>query len=127
MNDTTADATLWRTLVEQSPDAVVFADPEGIVRVWNGRAEALFGYTAGEAIGRSLDIIIPEHLRERHWQGYRRAIAEGHTRPDARPMLTRAAHKDGSKLYVEFAFAIVTANGRVLGALGTARPASKPQ
>src|SRR5690606_34894158 len=83
MNDTTADATLWRTLVEQSPDAVVFADPEGIVRVWNGRAEALFGYTAGEAIGRSLDIIIPEHLRERHWQGYRRAIAEGHTRPDA--------------------------------------------
>ena len=124
--NTAVDANLWRAIVAHLPDALVFADPEGIVRIWNERAEMLFGYSAQEAIGQSLDLIIPEHLRERHWQGYRRAIAAGRTRPDARPMLTRATHKDGGKLYVEFAFAIVTEEGRVLGALATARPASRP-
>lgn len=128
MNETAAiESRLERALVEQSPDAIIFADPEGTVRVWNARAETLFGYSAAEAIGRNLDFIIPEHLRARHWEGYARAIAAGRTRPDARPMLTRATHKDGSKLYAEFAFGIVTdASQRVLGAIATARPAAKP-
>lgn len=117
---------LFRALVEQSPDALIFADTEGNVRVWNARATAMFGYSAVEAIGQNLDFIIPEHLRARHWEGYARAIAAGRTRPDARPMLTRATHKDGSKLYAEFAFGIVTDGQRVLGAIATARPASKP-
>jgi PAS domain S-box-containing protein len=117
---------LFRALVEQSPDALIFADPEGNVRVWNTRAAAMFGYSAAEAIGQNLDFIIPEHLRARHWEGYARAIAAGRTRPDARPMLTRATHKDGSKLYAEFAFGIVTDGQRVLGAIATARPAAKP-
>ena len=117
---------LFRALVEQSPDALIFADPEGNVRVWNARAAALFGYSAAEAIGQNLDFIIPEHLQARHWEGYARAIAAGRTRPDARPMLTRATHKDGSKLYAEFAFGIVTDGQRVLGAIATARPAAKP-
>ena len=128
MNETAAiESRLDRALVEQSPDAIIFADPEGTVRVWNARAERMFGYSAAEAIGRNLDFIIPEHLRARHWEGYARAIAAGRTRPDARPMLTRATHKDGSKLYAEFAFGIVTdASQRVLGAIATARPAAKP-
>ncbi len=126
MSSLPPDAELYSALVAHSPDALIFADPEGIIRVWNARAEALFGYPASEAIGRSLDLIIPEHLRARHWEGYRRAIAAGHTRPDARPMLTRATHKDGSKLYAEFAFAIVCAGQRVLGAMATARAASRP-
>jgi PAS domain S-box-containing protein len=117
---------LFRALVDQSPDALIFADTEGNVRVWNARATAMFGYSAIEAIGQNLDFIIPEHLRARHWEGYARAIAAGRTRPDARPMLTRATHKDGSKLYAEFAFGIVTDGQRVLGAIATARPASKP-
>jgi PAS domain S-box-containing protein len=117
---------LFRALVEQSPDALIFADLEGNVRVWNARAAAMFGYSAAEAIGQNLDFIIPEHLRARHWEGYARAIAAGRTRPDARPMLTRATHKDGSKLYAEFAFGIVTDGQRVLGAIATARPAAKP-
>ena len=124
----TADTTqpdLFRALVEQLPDALIFADPEGNVRVWNAQAQAMFGYTAAEAIGQNLDFIIPEHLRARHWEGYARAIAAGRTRPDARPMLTRATHKDGSKLYAEFAFGIVTDGQHVLGAIATARPASK--
>ena len=126
MNAPEAQPELFRALVEQSPDAIIFADPQGNVRVWNARAAALFGYSAAEAIGQNLDFIIPEHLRVRHWEGYARAIAAGHTRPDARPMLTRATHKDGSKLYAEFAFGIVNDGGRVLGAIATARPASKP-
>jgi PAS domain S-box-containing protein len=128
MNETAAiESRLDRALVEQSPDAIIFADPEGTVRVWNTRAETMFGYSAAEAIGRNLDFIIPEHLRARHWEGYARAIAAGRTRPDARPMLTRATHKDGSKLYAEFAFGIVIdGSQRVLGALATARPAAKP-
>ena len=117
----------FQAIVEQAPDAMIFADPEGIVRVWNTRAEAMFGYAASEAIGQSLDLIIPAHLRAAHWHGYHRAIAAGRTRPDARPMTTRATHKDGSKLYVELAFAIVSgAPHGVLGALATARHSQKP-
>jgi PAS domain S-box-containing protein len=121
------DCAFLQSMVDQLPDAVVFADCEGIIGLWNPRAAALFGYSTEEAIGRSLDIIVPEHLRPAHWTGYRRAIAAGHGRPDAKPMLTRAVHKDGSRIYVEFAFAIVLDDaGRVLGAVATARAASRP-
>jgi len=121
-----ADADLHRRVVEQAPDAFIFADSEGVIRIWNARAEALFGYAPGEAIGTSLDLIIPEHLRAAHWRGYRQAIAAGRTRLGDRPMLTRARHKDGSKLYVELAFGIVTDPVRgVLGALATGRKSSK--
>lgn len=114
-------------IVEQAPDALIFADREGMIRVWNARAQALFGYAAGEAIGKSLDLIIPEHLRAAHWRGYRQAIAAGHTRLGDKPMLTRATHKNGGKLYVELAFAIVRDPLRgVLGAVATGRSASKP-
>jgi len=123
-----APAQLSQAVLDQLPEAVVFADCDGIVRLWNRRAATLFGYVAEEAIGQSLDIIVPEHLRAPHWSGYRRAIAAGHGRPDAKPMLTRAVHKDGSRLYVEFAFAIVVdAAGHALGAVATARAASRPK
>ncbi len=117
---------LHQRIVEQAPDALIFADREGVIRIWNAQARALFGYGAAEAGGKSLDLIIPEHLREAHWRGYRAAIAAGRTR-GAKPMLTRATHKDGSKLYVEFAFAIVVdASGGVMGAVATARKAPPP-
>jgi PAS domain S-box-containing protein len=122
-----SERDLLRAIVEQAPDAVIFADREGMIRVWNARAEALFGHAAGEATGRSLDLIIPPHLRAAHWQGYHRAIAAGRTRSDGKPMLTRATHKDGGKLYVEIAFAIVRGELReILGALATARKPLKP-
>ena len=118
---------LFRALVEQAPDGMIFADREGIIRLWNARAEQIFGYAAREASGRSLDLIIPQHLRAAHWRGYHDAIAAGRTRSDGKPMLTRATHKDGSKLYVELAFGIVSDKRHVvLGALATARQASKP-
>jgi PAS domain S-box-containing protein len=120
------DEDLNRAIVEQAPDAVIFADREGVIRLWNARAEAVFGYTASEAIGQSLDLIIPEHLRAAHWRGYRAAIAAGRTRHGGKAMLTRATHKDGSKVYLEVAFGIVSTPRGVLGALATARLASAP-
>jgi adenylylsulfate kinase len=120
-------AELYQAVVEQGLEAMIFADREGIVRLWNTRAEELFGYAAAEAAGRSLDLIIPQHLRAAHWQGYRKAIAAGRTLSDGKPMLTRATHKDGGKLYVELAFGIVSDKRHgVLGALATARKSSKP-
>jgi PAS domain S-box-containing protein len=119
---------LYQAIVEQAPEAMIFADREGVVRLWNARAEQMFGYAASEAVGGSLDLIIPAHLRVAHWQGYHRAMAAGRTRSDGKPMLTRATHKDGSKLYVDVAFAIVLDQRQeVLGALATARKSSKPQ
>jgi PAS domain S-box-containing protein len=119
---------LYQAIVEQAPEAMIFADREGIIRLWNARAEEMFGRAASEAVGHSLDLIIPPHLRAAHWQGYRQAIAAGRTRSVGTPMLTRATHKDGSKLYVDVAFAIVLDQQRgVLGALATARKSSKPQ
>lgn len=120
-------ADLYQAVLEQGLEALIFADREGIIRLWNSRAEEIFGYAASEAAGRSLDLIIPPHLRDAHWQGYHQAIAAGRTRSDGTPMLTRATHKDGSKLYVELAFGIVSDKRQgVLGALATARKASKP-
>jgi PAS domain S-box-containing protein len=119
---------VFRAVVEQSPDAMIFADRDGLIRIWNARAEEMFGYTASEAIGASLDLIIPPHLRAAHWRGYRTAMASGRTRLGGNAMLTRATHRDGSKVYVEVAFGIVGDKEHgVSGAVATARKSSKPQ
>ncbi|MGH6683773.1 MAG: PAS domain S-box protein [Pseudolabrys sp.] len=116
------DLELYRALVEQAPDAMIFADPEGTIRLWNAKAEAIFGYTAGEAIGRNLDLIIPENLRAAHWRGYHRSLTEGHTKSGGKAMVTRAAPKATGKLYVEMAFEIIRdPSQHVSGALATAR------
>ena len=109
-------------IVEQCPDAMIFADREGAIRLWNRAAEALFGYSAPEALGSSLDLIIPERLRAAHWAGYRRAISTGVTKYGSQVLTTRSARRDGGKLYVELSFALVKdADGKVAGALATAR------
>ncbi len=118
---------LLQAIVEQAPDAIIFADRQGTIRIWNARAEALFGYAASEAIGKSLDLVIPEHLRAAHWRGYERAIQTGQTRLNGTAIVTRARHKDGSKLYVELAFGLLRdGQERVVGALATGRVALKP-
>ena len=65
----------YRTLAEEASDAIIYADAEGLIRFWNKGAQRIFGFTADEAVGRSLDLIIPDKLRDRHWQGYRRHLA----------------------------------------------------
>jgi PAS domain S-box-containing protein len=109
-------------LVEQSPDAMIFADREGKVRAWNAAAERIFGFASADAIGERLDIIIPESLREAHWQGYERALAAGDTKYRGQSLPTKAVRNDGSTIYVELSFAIVHGrDGAVIGALANAR------
>lgn len=111
-----------RLLLDQSPDAVIFADLEGSIVEWNAASEALFGHTAAEAIGQSLDIIVPERFREAHWTGYDRALGEGKTKYQGQALPTRSMRKDGTDIYVELTFAIIkAADGAVIGALAHAR------
>jgi PAS domain S-box-containing protein len=109
-------------LVAQAPDGVIFADREGVIREWNASAMAIFGYAREEAVGQTLDLIVPERFREAHWRGYDRALADGDTKYRGQAMPTRSARKDGTTLYVELTFAIIhDGDGAVIGALAHAR------
>ncbi len=92
-----------RTLAEESPDAVIYADSSGLIRFWNRGAERIFGYAAAEAIGQPLDIIIPQTLRKRHWDGYRETMRTGKTRYGEGDLLAvPALRKDGRRISIEF-------------------------
>jgi PAS domain S-box-containing protein len=94
---------LGRTLLQDSPDAIVYADHAGVIRFWNGGATRIFGYAADEAVGRSLDIIIPERLRARHWEGYDRVMATGQSRYGAGDLLSvPAVTKAGATVSIQF-------------------------
>jgi PAS domain S-box-containing protein len=117
---------LARLLLDQAPDAVIFADLEGTIVEWNSGAEAIFGHTASEAIGQTLDLIVPERFREAHWTGYERALSDGDTKYRGQALPTRSMRKDGSNIYVELTFAIIkAADGVVIGALALARDISE--
>ncbi|GHD44095.1 PAS domain S-box-containing protein [Marinobacter persicus] len=109
-------------LIEQNPDAMIFADTEGRILVWNEAAERVFGFTKEQAIGESLDIIIPEKLREPHWRGYDEAIKNAGTKYWGQSMPTKAIHSEGSMIYVELGFSIVLDDdGKVIGVLSSGR------
>jgi len=111
-----------RAIVDTTCDAIIFADREGRIRLWNRGASLIFGYAAGEVIGQSLDVIIPERLRRAHWDAFDRSIESGQTRHTDRVLTTRSMHKDGRALYVDLSFGLVKdASGRVLGAFAVGR------
>jgi PAS domain S-box-containing protein len=84
-------------------DAVVYADAKGVIRLWNDGAERIFGFGPAEAIGQSLDLIIPESLRQRHWTGFDQTMRTGESRYGAGDMLSvPALRKDGTRISVEF-------------------------
>lgn len=112
-------------IVQQCADAMIFADRDGRIQLWNDAAEHLFGFTAEQAVGQSLDIVIPEHLRARHWAGYRMAMESGATKHSGRPMLTKGLHRSGATLYAEMSFAVVSEITR--GVLGSIAVARKPR
>lgn len=117
-----ANDTMYQGLVEQAPDAVIFADPEGTIRVWNRAAERIFGFAAAEAIGQNLDIIIPEKFRDAHWKGFERALGDGVTKYVGQALATKALNSAGDSMYVELSFAIVLGDdGNPTGALAHAR------
>jgi PAS domain S-box-containing protein len=114
--------SLAAAIVDQAPDAIIFADRDGSIRIWNRGAERIFGYSAAEALGASLDLIIPERFRRAHWEGFRRAIETGGTKYTGRVLTTRSAHRDGSKLYLDLSFGLVRDDGgAILGALAIGR------
>ena len=114
-------ANLAERILDCAADAVIFADRTGTIRRFNSAAEALFGFSAEEALGQSLDLIIPEHLRGAHWRAFDAAMKSGALKLEGRPTLTRALHKSGRKLYVEMTFALVAAAAAVEGAVAVAR------
>jgi PAS domain S-box-containing protein len=92
-----------RTLVREVADAIVYADAEGRIRFWNRGAERIFGFDEGEALGQSLDLIIPQRLRARHWAGYAQTMRTGKTRYGSGELLAvPALRKDGSQISIEF-------------------------
>jgi PAS domain S-box-containing protein len=90
-------------LLQTRSEAIIAADREGVICFWNPGAERIFGYDAADAIGRSLDLIIPERLRKRHWDGYRGTIATGRSRYGEGDVLSvPAQHKNGGTISIEF-------------------------
>ena len=98
---------LFEQIVNESSDAILFADCQGIIRLWNRGAEQMFGFTAGEAIGQSLDLIIPENLRGRHWEGYHRVMATGETKYKTGLLSSPGQRKDGNRISLEFSMSII--------------------
>jgi PAS domain S-box-containing protein len=117
----------YRTLVHETSDAIVYADSEGRISFWNKGAEQIFGFAASEAIGKTLDIIIPENLRKRHWDGYEETVRTGKTRYGAGDLLAvPALRKDGARISVEFTILpFRDRQGRILGIAATLRDVTK--
>jgi PAS domain S-box-containing protein len=116
-----------RALLEGESEAIVASDAEGIIQFWNAGAARVFGFTAEEALGQSLDIIIPERLRARHWDGYRETMRTGKSRYGSGDLLSvPALRKDGAQISVEFTIAVVRGEqGDMVGLVAVMRDATK--
>ena len=113
--------------LSEMPDGVLLADDEGVIRMWNAGCERIFGFSAEEAIGQSLDIIIPENLRARHWEGYEQTMRTGKTRYGAGDLLgVPALRKDGTRISVEFSIVpFRNSDGRIVGIGAVMRDVTK--
>jgi len=116
------DEWLCCQIVDATQDAIIFSDESGLIGLWNSGAESIFGYSSEEAIGQSLDIIIPEKLRARHWEGYRKVMASGSTRYGRELLAVPAMRKDGTRISIEFSIVLVRSpSGRTLGSAAIIR------
>ncbi|CAO3426267.1 PAS domain-containing protein [Azospirillum endophyticum] len=94
---------LGLALLNSPAEAIVYSDRQGAIRFWNAGAERMFGFTAEDALGQSLDIIIPERQRQRHWEGYDEVMRTGVSRYGSGDLLSvPATRKDGTRISVEF-------------------------
>ena len=101
-------------IVDGSPDAIVVCDPQGRIRLWNRGAERIFGFSRADALDASLDLIIPERLRARHWTGWTNTMRTGQTRYGEGQMLAvPALHKDGRQISIEFSIQLLTQGDRI--------------
>lgn len=122
-SSTDITAQVCDAILATPSDAIIFTDTAGLVRFWNPGARRIFGFSEEEALGHSLDIIIPERQRERHWEGYRRVMKTGVTRYGEGSLLAvPALRKDGTRISVEFTIALVQgASGAPCGAAAIVR------
>ena len=112
----------YRQIVETVGDAVIFADRDGIIRLWNRAAEGIFGYTGAEAVGQSLDLIIPERQRELHWKGYGKVMLSGVTKYGSDTLAVPAVTKGGERISIEFTINLLRdGDGKVLGPVAVVR------
>lgn len=98
---------IHKDIISQSPDAVLYSDRDGIIRLWNQGAERIFGFSAAEAIGQSLDLIIPERLRARHWEGYFKVMKTGESRYGTDLLSVPALHRDGRQFSCAFSIVMI--------------------
>ena len=125
MQETPTEEWLAGTIVTASSDAIMFSDREGIIRLWNSGSERMFGFTVGEALGQSLDLIIPENLRKRHWDGYARVMESGSSRYSTDMLAAPALRKDGTRISTEFSMVMVKdESGEMLGVAAIIRDVS---
>ena len=112
----------YEQLVSAIGDAVIISDANGAITLWNPAAERMFGYTQAEAMGKSLDLIIPERLRGRHWEGYDKTMATGITRYGNDLLKVPAADKDGKAMSIAFTVALLRGpDGQISGIVATIR------
>ena len=109
------DESTRAELLDVLADAVVVADPNGIVVYWNRGAEHLFGWSAAEVIGQTLDLIIPERQRAAHWEGYRRVMASGVTRYGDELLRVPSLHADGRRRSIAFTVTLLKEGDQVTG------------
>ncbi len=113
---------LCKQIVDNASDAIIFADCSGVVRSWNAGAERIFGFSAEEMIGKSMDPIIPDNQREPHWEGYEQTMKSGRTRYNRNILAVPALRKDGSRISIEFTIALIRdAAGKLLGPVAILR------
>ena len=112
----------YEQLVSAIGDAIVISDANGAITLWNPAAERIFGYTQAEAMGQSLDLIIPERLRGRHWEGYDKTMATGITRYGSDLLKVPAVDKDGKAMSIAFTVALLRGpDGQISGIVATIR------
>lgn len=106
-----------KQLVEAVGDAIIASDASGAITLWNPAAQRMFGFTEGEALGKSLDIIIPQRQQQRHWDGYHQTMATGKTRYGNDVLRVPAVHKDGHTLSIAFTVALLHAPDGTISAI----------
>lgn len=112
-------------ILDQMLDAVILADCNGVIRMWNRGAEVIFGFTAAEALGAPLELIVPPSYRHAHAHGFREAVRTGHLKSHGEVLTTRANHKYGCRLYVDFSFGLLNDDaGELVGVFAVGRDAT---
>jgi PAS domain S-box-containing protein len=115
-----------KAILSAASEAIVAADRDGIIRFWNPGATRIFGHAEGEALGQSLDLIIPDRLRPRHWDGYRHTMATGRSRYGEGEVLSvPALRRDGATASIEFTIVPLRDDGgRMIGIVAVMRDAT---